>query len=1220
MKILHWAIIILFILFIFLYYYETSENKENFIISSETNKTSEYEWDENKAKCKESNPASCIKKNNYCVDLVSKVCPLDENADPKFNEENCEYSGNFVWCGIKKSGSCNIEDCSGNGTASGSRPNCNCICNPGYSGTNCGIKASQDMFTNKGINCDDVSADNPPDMVWLNNQKWFSENNIPGQNDNKINYVRTVHYRNSYDFNPLSNLFINKDPDSYWSPPKYSREWVEFLLRNNIKVSIGITVTPIDVEIWETKWQLNQLVNDIKRWSSEPEQINKNIICINIGNEPAHQESWKTVLHGLEYAQNLKKSEPLLKNIPISYVENWYELFDNIVLWMQEGTKMIDYKFKENALKSFELIDTLSLNIYPYYSCVTAQYVSEYKCTRDNIFDHILYNSSGDIDKNYQLYSPIYALITLKYHIKELMKIPNSRIKIDLDKTNIAETGWPYQEDGFEFIQPMVNKEIYKRVYDDIISFNKEEMSMNIDGVQYTDKTPYVIHFFTINDATDYDKKSNTIIQQHFGANVLLSDSDKKLLDNNKKLIEKINKLSRSSDGINTEIYNNKSLQDQLKNTNKALKCYQDNIMDLQYNANRGGSKAPTVKTMIDALSMCPQVNYSSANDVTSSVCNIRNHKATGDGDGGNIKNNIYNYEYDTSSDIYKRKTGQFSKQDGNLKWLENKITDIDYYYGSDNMSTKNEYLCNNLDMDVSLLNKCNNINEKCYTTDVNKINSIISDGKNNKIYEGTCKFKSDTCGYLPNESDCNGHDNCEWNSTNMTCNQIKNKCKGNIIKNCTDAHKDYICNNSYANNNGVITQCEFKKRPDGTHLCESSDKPCIVNKEFIDTDNYILLKSDNIYRLSEKNEEYDDLKEIDTNKSVIKFNENILIDKNEYIAKDLLIELDGNYHIKMQTLQSTIDYDNVKLNDKNNNYVNPWGAFLSKDYIWIIYYSSKIKVDKCSEQSISECNNSYKLKSINSENDIKEILNIDGDYKYNCLVNYDNNQEICVPNSKNINMYNHNICPSYTQYLPMYLDAEDVELCAAAEPISGYSRLNEDNCQDFYTKVDSQFYNCKWKSHPHTGTKACLVSKDIEGKCNNLDNPSITKFGQLYCDITPPSCNNIKGAASGAYYSEERGGCACPAGWMGKNCEKVVATGVDGAVDTSKLSASEIAQVNGDRCSADFGSSTPCCGQPGDNIGPQYDPNRPGIYGQCPSNIPICTNYQAGVRWGECN
>ena len=1150
--------VLMFMIVIFLLYHlvnscgycNNSQNKENFSISSQNKhnkdrrqrleneiteleneitelkntelknkKTSEYIWDNNKEGCKIwSDPKSCIKNDNYCVDLSSRYCPLNRNSKPAFNEDNCESSGDYVWCGKKKSidipctdiddcsgngtasgfrdncnCSCNsgytgskcetksinipctdIDDCSGNGTAKGFKDNCNCSCNPGYTGSKCEIKDEnicndEKLFINKGINCDDVSSDNPPDMVWLNNQKWYNKC-IPGQKDNKINYVRTVHYRNSYDFNPISNLFITKDSSSYWSPPKYSREWVEFLLRNNIKVTIGITVLSIDNEIWETKWQLNQLVDDIKRWNLEPEKINKNIVCINIGNEPNHQDTWKNVLLGLEYAQNLKKAEPLLKDIPISFVENWYELFDNYG-FEDHSYPMIDYKFHKHALKSFELIDTLSLNIYPYYACVSGHFSpTRYKCNPYNIFDFILYNSSGNIDKNYQLYSPIYSLIVMKYHIKELMK-NNQKIKIDLDKTIISETGWPYDEtdDTSSFMKDMTNKEIYKRVYDDIISFNKEKISMNIDGKLYEYKSPNIIHYFTINNATDYDKKTDKVIQQHFGANVLLSDSDKKLLDNNKNLIEKINKLSRGNHGINTEIYNNKSLQDQLKNTNKALKCFQDNIMDLQNKKDISKPNAYTlISNTIDKLSMCPQVNYSDADDINSSVCNIKNLNATGN--INTITNRIYNYEYDTLDDIYKRKTGQ-TDDDSNLQYIKNKYNNIKEYYYEPDMSTKNEYLCNELNIE-SELNTCNRVDDICYTTNPNKINSIISDGKNSKIYKGICKFKSDTCSMNKDESKCNIQDNCNWNIDNNTCNQIKNQCKGNEIKTECDSIKiDYICNNSYINN-GNFNQCEFKQ-----NKCVKSDT-CISNKNFIDTKKYILLKTDNIYRISEKNKNFNVFKPFNLNyeTSKIILTNSLLISKDkEFLSEhvdDIIIEK-SKTHIKMNINNILMGISKIF----NMNGKNIISLLSIPKYIWIIYYDHQNKVDKCSETSLDVCDNSYKLNSVNSEYDTNEVINADGDYIYNCLVN-DNK---CIPNNKNINMYNYNICPSYTNFA-----TNDGTNC----------NLDEENCNSGYTKINEDNYTCKWDKNK------CLVNKNIDGKCNDLNNPMIKKYGDLFCDI----------------------------------------------------------------------------------------------------------------------
>ena len=135
-----------------------------------------------------------------------------------------------------------------------------------------------------------------------------------------------------------------------------------------------------------------------------------------------------------------------------------------------------------------------------------------------------------------------HGLISLYYHIEELNK-NNLKINIDLNKTIITETGWQYKSDNSNIEwKKLSTLEIYKKVYDDIISFNKEKISMNIDGKLYEYKSPVIIHYFTINNATDYDKASDTVLDQYFGANILLSDSDKNLLDNLKTFYNEINK------------------------------------------------------------------------------------------------------------------------------------------------------------------------------------------------------------------------------------------------------------------------------------------------------------------------------------------------------------------------------------------------------------------------------------------------------------------------------------------------------------------------------------------------------------------------------------------------------------------------------------------------------------------------------------------------------
>ena len=45
--------------------------------------------------------------------------------------------------------------------------------------------------------------------------------------------------------------------------------------------------------------------------------------------------------------------------------------------------------------------------------------------------------------------------------------------------------------------------------------------------------------------------------------------------------------------------------------------------------------------------------------------------------------------------------------------------------------------------------------------------------------------------------------------------------------------------------------------------------------------------------------------------------------------------------------------------------------------------------------------------------------------------------------------------------------------------------------------------------------------------------------------------------------------------------------------------------------CAADYGKSTACCGQPGDNISTRN---------QCPATAPICSNYVQDHAWGTCS
>ena len=53
-----------------------------------------------------------------------------------------------------------------------------------------------------------------------------------------------------------------------------------------------------------------------------------------------------------------------------------------------------------------------------------------------------------------------------------------------------------------------------------------------------------------------------------------------------------------------------------------------------------------------------------------------------------------------------------------------------------------------------------------------------------------------------------------------------------------------------------------------------------------------------------------------------------------------------------------------------------------------------------------------------------------------------------------------------------------------------------------------------------------------------------------------------------------------------------------------------DLAHATVHECAADYGKTTPCCGQPGSSVSRQW---------QCPSNQPTCRNYVFGKHWGTC-
>ena len=1014
--------------------------------------------------------------------------------------------------------------------------------NPITSGIDC---AKRPLHIHKGINADDILTENPPDMVWLNNERWYSKC-ISGQDNNKITHVRTIHYRNKYDFNPIQGLYMSSDSKRYWAPPAYSREWVEFLLKNNIKVTIGISVLKPDTELWETKWQLNQLVKDIKRWNSQPEQINKNIVCINIGNEPSHQETWTSVIKGLAYAQSLKKIEPLLKDIPISFVESVYSLYanyDNFWSGTPSTTPLIkEYKFKNEFLLAAKHIDSMSINLYPFYECMMNKLDGRYeKCTEDNIYDFVLFNNSQDMvpppspDNFFYTFAPQYSLTVVNYTIEQLNQ-NNYDINIDLSKTNITETGWSY--DGPDISEPEPNKYIYKTIYNDIVSYNDEEITWVQNGETYTSATPYIIHFFTINDAYDFEPSTNTLMLQHFGAdNVLLTDTERNDINKQKDMIMRMDKLSRGEDGINTEIYNNKSLQDQLRNMNKSIKCYQDNIMDLQKKGDKSGVNG---KEIVDALSMCPEVNQSNSEDINKSICNLNNLESSG---GRNqIANDIYNYGGDVNHPLYKRKTGQVDKeQHPNLKWIYNdpKVSykTLDWYYGNltkgggvgGNLSVKNDYLCkDHLSQDqIKNLNTCEKEYNTCFTTKPDSINDLVNDGKYSKVYSGVCLRSRDTCSSIKDKGVCNNgereNENCKYNDKERVCEEKIKLCNGVLTtRAASEIKKDYDCNNSYLYD---PESQKFNQYKFIGSRCTKSDDICISSKNLLDQKDTIILKVSNKYHLSEANKPQFDLLEFNINyeRSYILLNDTIIIDNisnpSKFISSNGSVKDIKVYEnsIDIQIDPSIIENDNAfiwqnddkKCNNQPCNIRDITWAIRNKSeykYIWISLrkYPSvdKLKVDLCKNISnIDKCNKSYKLNSVNSENDINEANNFKGEYLYNCV--YDSSNK-CVQNNYNNNMLDYDICPTNVVNTKTHDGKTYCTRSQEYDDLSGDEQL----CYSSYYKNEEnrQNYRCSYINDE------CIMNQTSTGKysdiykCNNLDQTSSINHNEYYCNI-----NNLK-------------------------------------------------------------------------------------------------------------
>jgi hypothetical protein len=877
---------IIIVILLYCIYYITSCNKDGFQVSSQRSKEEEIEIElemeiqelereiqekqEKQEKQKISASRELRDDSEYCnydilndqncvendIDRIDNVYSLNECKEHCDENSNCRA---FSWnresdmtntCWLKSECN-NLKNNKGVDTAK-------------YIG---GGILKQDNVK-KGMNLDDESAKEPPDLIWVNDLKFYNPTRCETIDDYSIKHIRTVHYRNSYDFNPIANLPVSIDSTSYWAPPAYSREWVEFLLRKNVKVSIGITVLAIDEEIWETKWQLEQLLKDIKRWSTEPEQIQKNIYCINFGNEPMHQLTTEKVIEALKYAQNLKKREPLLKEIPFSSVITYQAYFGggaDIIEFgrdWDDSTSIDKYKLSDFGNKVIRYIDILSLNAYSFYNCAMLAYSKGegYNCYDPNqghlplnqrtlLHDVVGFNNNfSNINHDYLGVNVIFG-ITLLHHLIESEMEKDNGVNIDLKKTSITETGWAREFKDWEAVDPYANEINAKFFYDSFMKFDERETTITLgDGTTYTTNTPNVIHYFSFNDSYDFEPSTQSLSFQYFGLdNLLLTDTQLQQKNNTTNILDKIENLSRGKQGENTEIDNNKNLQDQIKNMNRTLNCYQETIQDME---EWTAGNPPDTPTLLNKLALCPNVNLSNLT-VNNNVCTFKSIRSLSD--GMDISNEIYDYGkiYDTSHPYYKRATGQkeYIREFGEIIYDTNRNANPTgnlYYQGSNkNQLTDYKYMCDEVSIDGIDINElkispnCEEISDPCYIIQNNS--DLLSD-KTDKFYKGKCIKSKDICNILGGD-DCSKNPYCEIKDSEITGNY---KCHDNTIK------KMEI----YSTKNEEVTEfitratekCKLycKDDPDcniynlDTKLSEESTEYKSISCEFKDTCDYI--------------------------------------------------------------------------------------------------------------------------------------------------------------------------------------------------------------------------------------------------------------------------------------------------------------------------------------------------------------------------------------------
>ena len=110
--------------------------------------------------------------------------------------------------------------------------------------------------------------------------------------------------------------------------------------------------------------------------------------------------------------------------------------------------------------------------------------------------------------------------------------------------------------------------------------------------------------------------------------------------------------------------------------------------------------------------------------------------------------------------------------------------------------------------------------------------------------------------------------------------------------------------------------------------------------------------------------------------------------------------------------------------------------------------------------------------------------------------------------------------------------------------------------------------------------------------------------------DSAPAGASVLWTGDGAGVVSVNGGGLLDPAKQTWKNVSAAAATAAAAAAAAGAGAAPQQQQQQQQACAADYGTSTPCCGQPGKPVAPQYI---------CPAGAPVCSGYVYGQHYGTC-